>query len=111
MLDEKDIGKVFQGIEKDFGAIHVVVNMASTGTMDWLLYDSIDTWQDTMEVMHYNLIKHKKLWIVFFFNFPLKLNVIAPAICCKLAIDNMKKYNVEGHIINIGGSVTKVIDF
>ncbi|CAD5112661.1 DgyrCDS1880 [Dimorphilus gyrociliatus] len=83
LFNEKDIINLFSSIEKEFGAIHVLVNMASTGTMGNLMNDLDYLWDATME-----------------------LNVVAPALCCKLAIENMQKYNVKGHLINIGGTAS-----
>lgn len=83
LYKEAELVSLFEYAEKEFGAVHVLVNMASMGTMGRLVDDHVFLMEATMEV-----------------------NVIAPALLCKLAIENMRKYDVKGHIINIGGTAS-----
>ncbi|CAD5125501.1 DgyrCDS13710 [Dimorphilus gyrociliatus] len=81
--NHQDIKEVFEFIDKTYGAVHILCNMASQGTSPCLLEDEIGMWKYTVEI-----------------------NIIGPAVLCKYAIANMRKHNVKGHIINVGGTAS-----
>ncbi|CAD5121678.1 DgyrCDS10165 [Dimorphilus gyrociliatus] len=81
--DEDSITKSFEEIEKTLGPVSALINMGSSSSNSNLLEDSIEAWESTINV-----------------------NVLGPVILMKLAIKSMKKNNIKGNIINIGGTAS-----
>lgn len=49
----QDVKEVFEFIEKNYGACHILCNMASTGTISGLLEDDVGMWQYAVEVINF----------------------------------------------------------
>ncbi|CAD5121674.1 DgyrCDS10162 [Dimorphilus gyrociliatus] len=83
LTEDKSIHKAVEEIEKELGPIAILVNMGSTATGTPLIEDSTDAQNWTLEI-----------------------NVVGACLLMKLAIESMRKNNIEGHIINVGGTAS-----
>lgn len=78
LREVESIDRVFARIRKDWGGVDVLVNNAGLGHETPLIGGDVDQWREMLEV-----------------------NVLALCACTSLAVTDMQRRGVEGHVIHV----------